>query len=99
MTVILAGDFNINFKDSNNAELVELVRDTSELDVLWDLSEGTTRSNLLRYGLWTRCGHLVVQELRFVLQLSETYLEHKQSQSSSTHRRNYELTACGNFKK
>jgi hypothetical protein len=40
MPVILAGDFNIN-----NAELVEFMKDTFELDVLSDLSGGTTRSN------------------------------------------------------
>jgi hypothetical protein len=56
MIIILTGDFNINVKDNYNAGLVELMGDTSKLDVLWDLSEGTTRSNLLRYGLWTRCG-------------------------------------------
>jgi hypothetical protein len=45
MPIILAGDFNISVKDNNNAELVEFMKDTFELDVLSDLSQGTTRSN------------------------------------------------------
>jgi hypothetical protein len=45
MPVILAGDFNVNVKDNYNAELVEFMKDTFELDVLSDLSQGTTRSN------------------------------------------------------
>jgi hypothetical protein len=34
MLIILAGDFNINVKDNYNAELVEFMKDTFELDVL-----------------------------------------------------------------
>jgi hypothetical protein len=45
MPIILAGDFNVNVKDNYNAELEEFVKDTFELDVLSDLSQGTTRSN------------------------------------------------------
>jgi hypothetical protein len=45
MPVILAGDFNVNVKDNYNAELVELMKDTFDLDVLSDLSQETTRSN------------------------------------------------------
>jgi hypothetical protein len=45
MPVILAGDFNINVKDNYNAELVEFMKDIIKLDVLSDLSQGTTRSN------------------------------------------------------
>jgi endonuclease/exonuclease/phosphatase (EEP) superfamily protein YafD len=43
--IILAGDFNDKVKDNYNAELVQFLKDTSELDVLSDLSQGTTRSN------------------------------------------------------
>jgi hypothetical protein len=32
-------------KDNYNAELVEFVKDTFELDVLLDVSQGMTRSN------------------------------------------------------
>jgi hypothetical protein len=45
MPVILASNFNINIKDNYNAELVEVIKDTLELDVLSDLSQGTTRSS------------------------------------------------------
>jgi hypothetical protein len=45
MPILLAGDFNVNMKDNYNAELVEFMKDTFELDVLSDLSQGTTRSN------------------------------------------------------
>jgi hypothetical protein len=45
MPIILLGDFNVNVKDNYNAELVEFTKDTLELDVLSDLSQGTTRSN------------------------------------------------------
>jgi hypothetical protein len=45
MPIILAGDFNVNVKDNYNAELVGFMKDTFELDVLSDLSQGTTRSN------------------------------------------------------
>jgi hypothetical protein len=42
MPIILAGDFNINMKDNYNADLVEFMKDTFELD---NLSQGTTSSN------------------------------------------------------
>jgi hypothetical protein len=45
MPIILAGDFNVNVKDNYNAELADFMKDTFELDVLPDLSQGTTRSN------------------------------------------------------
>jgi hypothetical protein len=45
MPIVLAGDFNVNVKDNYNVELVEFMKGTFELDVLSDLSEGTTRSN------------------------------------------------------
>jgi hypothetical protein len=45
MSVTLAGDFNVNVKDNYNAELVDFIKDTLELDVLSDLSQPTTRSN------------------------------------------------------
>jgi hypothetical protein len=45
MPIILAGDSNVNVKDNYNAELVYSMKDTFELDVLSDLSQGTTRSN------------------------------------------------------
>jgi hypothetical protein len=45
MPIILAGDLNVNVKDNYNVELVEFMRDTFELDVLSDLSQGTTRYN------------------------------------------------------
>jgi hypothetical protein len=44
MRIILAGDFNVNVKDNYNAELVEFMKDTFELHVLSDLSQGTTGS-------------------------------------------------------
>jgi hypothetical protein len=45
MPIIFVGDFNVNVKDNYNAKLVELMKDTFKLDVLSDLSQGTTRSN------------------------------------------------------
>jgi hypothetical protein len=33
MPIIFAGDFNINVEDNYNAELVEFMKDTSEIDV------------------------------------------------------------------
>jgi hypothetical protein len=39
------GDFNVNVKDNYSAKLVQFMKDTFELDVLSDLSQGTTRSN------------------------------------------------------
>jgi hypothetical protein len=42
--ITLPGDFNVNVKDNYNAELAEFMEDTFELDVLSDLSQGTTRS-------------------------------------------------------
>jgi hypothetical protein len=45
MPIILAGDFNVNVKNNYNVELVEFMKDTFELDVLSDLSQGTNRSN------------------------------------------------------
>jgi hypothetical protein len=43
MPIVLMGDFNINIKGKYNAEIVEFMKDTFELDVLSDLSQGTTR--------------------------------------------------------
>jgi hypothetical protein len=45
MPYILTGDFNVNAKDNYNAELVEFMKDIFGLDILSDLSQGTTRSN------------------------------------------------------
>jgi hypothetical protein len=45
MPVIMAGDFNVNVKDNYNAELAEFMKDTFELDVLSNLSQGKSRSN------------------------------------------------------
>jgi hypothetical protein len=45
MPIILLGDFNVNVNDSYNAELVEFMKDTFELHVLSDLSQGTNGSN------------------------------------------------------
>jgi hypothetical protein len=45
MPIILAGDFKVNVRGNYNAELVEFMKDTFELDVLSDLSQGTTRSS------------------------------------------------------
>jgi hypothetical protein len=39
------GDFNVNVKDNYNAELVVFMEETFELDILSDLSQGTTSSN------------------------------------------------------
>jgi hypothetical protein len=43
--IILVGDINVNVKHNYNAELVKFMKDTFELDVLSDLSQGSTRSN------------------------------------------------------
>jgi hypothetical protein len=43
--IILAGDCIVNVKDNYNIKLVELMKDTFELDILSDLSQGMTRSN------------------------------------------------------
>jgi hypothetical protein len=59
MPVILAGDFNVNVKDNYNAELVEFMKDTFDLDILSNFRKE-------RYGLWTTCGQFILQELRFV---------------------------------
>jgi hypothetical protein len=45
MPIILTGDFNVNVKNNYNAELVDFIKDTLQLDVLLDLSHLTTRSN------------------------------------------------------
>jgi hypothetical protein len=45
MPIILAGDFKVNVKDNYNPELLKFMKDTFELEVPSDLSEGTTRSN------------------------------------------------------
>jgi hypothetical protein len=45
MPIILAGEFNVNVKDNYNAELVEFMKDTLELDVLSGPSQGTSRSD------------------------------------------------------
>jgi hypothetical protein len=45
MPIILAGDFIVNVKNNDIAEFIEFMKDTSELDVLSDLSQGTTRPN------------------------------------------------------
>jgi hypothetical protein len=45
MPAILAGDFNVNVKDNYNGELVDFLKDTLDLYVLSDLSQGTTTSN------------------------------------------------------
>jgi hypothetical protein len=63
MPIILACDFNVNVKDNYNTEFVELMKDTLKLDVLSDLSQGTTRSKFLhRYGFWTKCRQLSPHE-------------------------------------
>jgi hypothetical protein len=46
MPIISVGDFNFNVKDNYNAEGVEFMKDTFELDVFSDLSQGTTRPNV-----------------------------------------------------
>jgi hypothetical protein len=45
MPIILTCDFNVNVKNTYNAELVEFMKDNFELGILSDLSQGTTRSN------------------------------------------------------
>jgi hypothetical protein len=42
MPVIVAGDFNVNVKDNYTNELVEFMKDTFELDVLSNISQGKT---------------------------------------------------------
>jgi hypothetical protein len=61
-------------KDNYNAELVELMKDAFELDVLSDLSQGTTTSNS-SIDMVDKCGQFILHELRSVLWLSHTYLE------------------------
>jgi hypothetical protein len=51
MPVILAGDFNVNVKDNYNAELVEFMKDTCELDFLLDLSQ--ERLDLILASIWS----------------------------------------------
>jgi hypothetical protein len=41
MPIILAGDLNVIVNDTYKAKLVEFMKDTFELDVLSDLSQGT----------------------------------------------------------
>jgi hypothetical protein len=41
----MTGDINVSLKDNYNAALVELMKDTFELDVLSDLSHVMIRSN------------------------------------------------------
>jgi hypothetical protein len=45
MPIILTGDFNVNVKDNYNAELVDFMKDTFEIYVLSDLSQGASRPN------------------------------------------------------
>jgi hypothetical protein len=39
MPIILVGGFNVNVKDNYNAELVDFIKDTFELDFLLELSQ------------------------------------------------------------
>jgi chemotaxis receptor (MCP) glutamine deamidase CheD len=93
MPIILAGNFTVNVKDNCNAELVEFTNDSFELDVLSDVSQGTTRSG--------SCIDMVCRRnvdnlscMNYVL-----YFSNQQSASSSTHWHNYKLNALGNFNK
>jgi hypothetical protein len=45
MSIILVGDFKDDVEVNYNGELVEFMKDTSELDVLSDHPQGTIRSN------------------------------------------------------
>jgi hypothetical protein len=45
MPVVLTGDLNVKVNGNYNAELVEFMKVIFDLDVLSDLSQGTTRSN------------------------------------------------------
>jgi hypothetical protein len=45
MPIILGRDFNINVKDTYNAELAEFIKDNFELDVLSGLCQRKARSN------------------------------------------------------
>jgi hypothetical protein len=82
MPNILTGDFNLNVKDNYNAELVQFMKDTIELDVALDLSQGTTRSNSCIDLVFGRnVGNLSC--MNYVSYL--TYLEHNQTPSPSTH--------------
>jgi hypothetical protein len=51
MSIILASDFNIYMKDNYSAKLVEFIKDTFELEVLSDLSQGTTK--LICASIWS----------------------------------------------
>jgi hypothetical protein len=75
------GDFNVNVKDNYNAELVEVMKDASELDVLLDfLKERLDQIYLLHpFGLWAECQQFIMHVLHFVLQLPETCLELRNS--------------------
>jgi hypothetical protein len=84
MRIILAGDFNVNVKDNYNANLQSS----------WKIPSNLTFFRiflLYRYGFWTKCGQFIVHELYYVLELSQTYLEHNEPAKSSTHWRNYKL--------
>jgi hypothetical protein len=72
MPIILAGAFNVNVKGNYNAELVDFMKDTFELDFLSDLSQGTTRSKLASIWcldkIWTICPKTISkQELDLVV--------------------------------
>jgi hypothetical protein len=85
----MAGDSNANVKDTRNynAELVDLMKDTFELDVLSYLSQGTTTSNSYIDMVFGRnvdnlsCMNYVSY---FSYHTTWTYLEQNQSPNSST---------------
>jgi hypothetical protein len=64
MPIILAGDFKANMKDNYNVEIVEFLKDTFELDVVTDLSQGTT--NLILASIWS-LDEMWTINLRFIL--------------------------------
>jgi hypothetical protein len=45
MTIIVAGDFNVNMRDNCNAKPVGFMTDSLEHDCLWDLCQETARSD------------------------------------------------------
>jgi hypothetical protein len=63
MPIILAGDFNVNVKDNYNAELVEFMKDTFELDILSDISH--KRLDLILASM--KCGQFILHKLHFIL--------------------------------
>jgi hypothetical protein len=101
MPIMLPGDFKFNVKYNYNAELVEFMKDSFELDDLSDLSQGTTRFNSCNDKVFG----LNVENLPCMNYVSY-FSYHRPILSRTNHQapqiidaRNYKLNALGNFNK